>query len=140
MDAGLPSWYDLLKGMVEQVDDYGGLDNRQKEELGFLIEQQDFNVVAEFCKEQLGAKGFADLIREKLGTRCKNSIIHNILAEIPFKGAITSNYDNFIEKNHRNYRVILPNDINKFDQVTIESLFEEDMFPIFKIHGSYERL
>lgn len=138
LDAGLPSWYDLLKGMVEQVDDYGGLDNRQKEELGFLIEQQDFNVVAEFCKEQLGAKGFADLIREKLGTRCKNSIIHNILAEIPFKGAITSNYDNFIEKNHRNYRVILPNDINKFDQVTIESLFEEDMFPIFKIHGSYD--
>lgn len=138
LDAGLPSWYDLLKGMVEQVDDYGGLDNRQKEELGFLIEQQDFNVVAEFCKEQLGAKGFADLIREKLGTRCKNSIIHNILAEIPFKGAITSNYDNFIEKNHRNYRVILPNDINKFDQVTIQSLFEEDMFPIFKIHGSYD--
>lgn len=138
LDAGLPSWYDLLKGMVEQVDDYGGLDNRQKEELGFLIEQQDFNVVAEFCKEQLGAKGFADLIREKLGTRCKNSIIHNILAEIPFKGAITSNYDNFIEKNHRNYRVILPNDINKFDQVTIESLFEEDKFPIFKIHGSYD--
>lgn len=138
LDAGLPSWYDLLKSMVEQVDDYGGLDNRQKEELGFLIEQQDFNVVAEFCKEQLGAKGFADLIREKLGTRCKNSIIHNILAEIPFKGAITSNYDNFIEKNHRNYRVILPNDINKFDQVTIQSLFEEDMFPIFKIHGSYD--
>lgn len=138
LDAGLPSWYDLLKGMVEQVDDYGGLDNRQKEELVFLIEQQDFNVVAEFCKEQLGAKGFADLIREKLGTRCKNSIIHNILAEIPFKGAITSNYDNFIEKNHRNYRVILPNDINKFDQVTIQSLFEEDMFPIFKIHGSYD--
>ena len=138
LDAGLPSWYDLLKGMVGPVDDYGGLDNRQKEELGFLIEQQDFNVVAEFCKEQLGAKGFADLIREKLGTRCKNSIIHNILAEIPFKGAITSNYDNFIEKNHRNYRVILPNDINKFDQVTIESLFEEDMFPIFKIHGSYD--
>ena len=86
----------------------------------------------------MGAKGFADLIREKLGTRCKNSIIHNILAEIPFKGAITSNYDNFIEKNHRNYRVILPNDINKFDQVTIQSLFEEDMFPIFKIHGSYD--
>lgn len=138
LDAGLPSWYDLLKGMVEQVNDYGGLDNRQEEELDLLIEQQDFNVVAEFCKEQLGAKGFADFIREKLGTRYKNSIIHSILAEIPFKGAITSNYDNFIEKNHRNYRVILPNDINKFDQVTIESLFEEDMFPIFKIHGSYD--
>lgn len=138
LDAGLPSWYDLLKSMVEQVDDYGGLDNQQKEELDWLIEQQDYNVVAEFCKEKLGAKGFADLIREKLGTKNRTSAMHSILAEIPFKAVITSNYDNLVESNHRNYKVILPDDINKFNQETVESLFDEDMFPIFKIHGSYE--
>lgn len=99
LDAGLPSWPDLLKSMVEQVDDFGGLEKQQKEELDWLIEYQDFNVVAEFCKEKLGAKGFADLIREKLGTKNKTSAMHSILAEIPFKAVITSNYDNFVEKN-----------------------------------------
>lgn len=138
LDAGLPSWYDLLKSMVDQVDDYGGLEKNQKGELDWLIEQQDFNVVAEFCKEKLGAKGFADFIREKLDTRNKTSAIHSILADIPFRAVITSNYDNFVERNHRNYKVILPDDINKFDQATVESLFDEDVIPIFKIHGSYE--
>ena len=138
LDAGLPSWCDLLKGMIEQVDACCGLNEKQKEELDSLIEHQDFNVVAEFCKEQLGTKDFADFIRERLTITHKLSAVHNILAEIPFKAAITSNYDNFIERNHRNYRVILPEDINKFDKLTIETLFEDDFFPIFKVHGSYE--
>lgn len=138
LDAGLPSWYELLKSMIEQVDACGQLDENQKEELEFLINQQDFTVIAEFCKEKLGVKGFADLIKEKLNTKNKISTIHNILAEIPFKAAITSNYDNFIEKTHKNIRVILPDDINKFDKETIASFFEEDIFPIFKIHGSHD--
>lgn len=72
-----------------------------------------------------------------MNSKNRVSIIHNIIAGIPFKAAITSNYDNFIEKTHRNYRVILPDDINKFDKETVDSFFEDDMFPIFKIHGSH---
>lgn len=78
------------------------------------------------------------MIKEKLNTKNKISIIHNILADIPFKTAITSNYDNFIEKTHRNFKVILPDDINKFDKETIASFFKEEMFPIFRIHGSHD--
>ena len=138
LDAGLPSWYDLLKNMIERVDYYGQLDEGQKEELKFLIDQQDYTIVAEFCKDKLGKKGFADLIKEKLNTKSKTSLIHNILADIPFKAVITSNYDNFIEKTHGNARVILPDDINRLDEYTIDSIFEEDMLPVFKIHGSYD--
>lgn len=138
LDAGLPSWCDLLKGMIERVDACCELNEKEKEELDLLIEYQDFNVVAQFCKEQLGAKIFADYIREKLTTTHKSSAKHSILAEIPFKAAITSNYDDFIEKNHTKSRVILPEEIDKFDQLTIETLFKDDFFPIFKIHGSCE--
>lgn len=138
LDAGLPNWYELLQSMIEQVDACGQLDRRQKEELELLMSEQEFTVVAEFCKDWLGAKGFADLIKEKLNTKNQISSMHNLLSEIPFKAAITSNYDNFIEKTHKNTRVILPDDINKFDKDTVNSFFEEDMFPIFKIHGSYE--
>lgn len=59
---------------------------------------QDFSVVAEFCIDKLGPIGFTNLIKEKLNTNNKTSITHNILSEIPFKAAITSNYDNFLEK------------------------------------------
>lgn len=138
LDAGLPSWHELLRNMIEQVDACGQLDSDQKDELESLLRIQDFTVVAEFCKEKLGARGFADLIKENLNSKNRVSVIHNTLADIPFKSAITSNYDNFIEKTHRNYRVILPDDINKFEKDTVDSIFEDDMFPIFKIHGSYD--
>ena len=138
LDAGLPSWYDLLKSMIEQVDSYGGLESDQKKELNLLMSQHCFSIVAEFCKENLGKRGFADFIQEKLDTRHKVSLTHNLLAEIPFKGAITSNYDDFIEKAHKNCQIILPEDINKLDQGTMASLFKKETFPVFKIHGSYK--
>ena len=34
--------------------------------------------------------------------------------------------------------MILPDDINRLDEYTIDSIFEEDMLPVFKIHGSYD--
>ena len=138
LDAGLPSWYDLLKSMIDQVDSYGGLDGNQKKELNLLMRQHCFSIVAEFCKEKLGKRGFADFIQEKLDTRHKVSLTHNLLAEIPFKGAITSNYDDFIEKAHKNCQIILPEDINKLDQGTMTFLFKKETFPVFKIHGSYK--
>ncbi len=138
LDAGLPTWHELLEYMIDQVQDCGQLDSDDKKELEELLALQDYTVVAEFCKEKLGARGFADLIRERLGTKNRVSVMHKLLAEIPFKGVITSNYDNFVEKNHSNYRVILPDDINNYDMDTVNHLFEDDVFPIFKVHGSYE--
>ena len=107
-------------------------------ELNLLMRQHCFSIVAECCKEKLGKRGFADFIQEKLDTRHKVSLTHNLLVEIPFKGAITSNYDDFIEKAHKNCQIILPEDINKLDQGTMKFLFKKETFPVFKIHGSYK--
>ena len=138
LDAGLPSWEELLKSMVEKVDYYGQLSQSQKDELNTLLSDKDYTIVAEFCKRKLGEKDFADFIKEKLNTKNKNSLLHNALSKIPFKAAITSNYDNFIEKTHSNYKVILPEDINQYDNFFTNSFLNDDYFPIFKIHGSYE--
>lgn len=138
LDAGLPTWHELLENMIDQVMDCGQIDAGQKKELEELLDIQDYTVVAEFCKDMLGAKGFANLIKDRLSTKNRVSAMHKLLAEIPFKAVITSNYDNFLEKNHRNYKVILPDDINKDGQDAVSSFFEDDMFPIFKVHGSYE--
>lgn len=139
LDAGLPTWSELLRSMVEKVDDYGLLKDSEKEEINYLINNQDFTTIAEFCKEKLGSFDFAEIIRECLNTTNRFSKTHNILSQIPFKAAITTNYDNLIEKNHRNYRVVLSNEISELDKHDIDSFFQQDFFPIFKIHGSYEK-
>ena len=59
LDAGLPTWSELLRSMVEKVDDYGLLKDSEKEEINYLINNQDFTTIAEFCKEKLGSFDFA---------------------------------------------------------------------------------
>lgn len=139
LDAGLPSWSELLRNMIEKVDDYGLLSDSQKHEISYLLSDQEFTTIAEFCKEKLGPYDFAEIIKECLNTNNRFSQTHNILSQIPFKAAITTNYDDFIERTHRNYRVVLPNEISELDKYDIDSFFQQDFFPIFKIHGSYER-
>lgn len=139
LDGGLPSWSELLRNMIEKVDDYGLLSDSQKHEINYLLSNQDFTTIAEFCKEKLGPYDFAEIIKECLNTNNRYSQTHNILSQIPFKAAITTNYDDFIEKTHHNCRVVLPNEIAELDKYDLDSFFQQEFFPIFKIHGSYER-
>lgn len=139
LDAGLPSWSELLRTMVEKINDYGLLIDSQRTEIDYLLCNQEFTAIAEFCKEKLGPFDFAEIIRECLNSTNRISQTHNILSQIPFKAAVTTNYDNLIEKNHRNYRVVLPNEISELDKYDLDSFFQQDFFPIFKIHGSYEK-
>lgn len=139
LDAGLPSWSELLRNMVEKINDYSLLIDSQKQEINYLLNNQEFTTIAEFCKEKLGPFDFAEIIKECLNSTNRISQTHNILSQIPFKAAVTTNYDNFIEKTHGNYRVVLPNEIAELDKYDIDSFFQQDFFPIFKIHGSYEK-
>lgn len=119
LDAGLPSWSELLRNMVEKVDDCGLLKASQKLEIKYLLDNQDFVSIAEFCKEKLGLHDFAEFIGTNLNTKNRYSKIHDLLSQIPFTAAITTNYDNFIEKTHQNYRVILPNEISELDNFDV---------------------
>lgn len=138
LDAGLPSWSELLKTMVEKVNEYSSLSNSQRQEINYLLRIQDFTTIAEFCKEKLGKYDFAEIIKGCLNTQNKYSQTHNILSQIPFKAAVTTNYDDFIEKNHYNSKVLLPGGISELSKCDIASYFQQDLFPVFKIHGSYE--
>lgn len=139
MDAGLPSWSELLKTMIEGVEDRCPLSADERSELDLLMNQQSYGVVAEYCKEKLGSFAFAKIIRENLSIRNKVSETQKVLARIPFAGAVTTNYDRFIESYRNCCNIVLPEDIATMSSIDMESFFDDEFFPVFKIHGSCEK-
>lgn len=137
MDAKLPSWNELVVSLVECLkDEYSDMAGKELEEIEKLMCEKKYLVLAEYCLKRLGAYAFSNVLKQKLSCEGKQSLTHNLLAQIPFKAFITTNFDFFIEQTHtingRLYRTLLPNDIN----ISYESL--EGILPILKIHGSYE--
>ena len=138
IDAGIPGWDEMLNSMIERVEQCIGLDSEDKKELECLMRSGKYEVIAEYCKESLGNYDFADQIKRCLQQTQKPPYTHQLLAKIPFCAAITSNYDNLIEENHRNIKVILPQDLSQKDKRFFSDLFNGNQFPIIKIHGTIE--
>ena len=137
MDAKLPSWLELLRGMVEQADDSGTLSDSEHGELEALLNAGDYMVVAAFCRDKLGAYEFAEHLRRQLSDSNRTSRNHRILAEIPFRAAITTNFDSFLEHSRGRAQVVLPDMMEKMGAAGVESLFSDlESFPVIKIHGT----
>ena len=97
MQAGLPSWGRLLRIMVEQVK--AGVPDSPTEELESLLQRNKFLEVAEYCKEQLGKNQFANILAENVSGRDGPiSEAHRLIANTPFAGVITTNYDKLLER------------------------------------------
>ena len=137
MDAKLPSWNELVVALVDCLkDEYSDLADRELEEIETLLCERKYLVLAEYCLKKLGPYDFSHVLKLKLSCEGKKSLTHNLLAQIPFRAVITTNFDSFIEQtnaqNGRLCKIILPNDMN----------ISEDrlggVLPVLKIHGSYE--
>jgi len=138
MDAKLPSWHELVVTLVQHViEDHPDLPDYEKEEINKLFCEKKYLILAEYCLKKMGPYEFSEIIGQKLSCNGKKSLTHDILAQIPFKAILTTNFDNFIEQanaqNNHFYRSLLPNDMN-----ISEEKFS-GILPILKIHGSYEK-
>ena len=138
IDAGMPGWNAMLWSLVERVDNCIGLSVDDQKEIDHLLEKGDYEIIADYCKSKLGNHDFAEQIQKCLHQTNKPPRAHQLLARIPFCAAITSNYDNLIEENHTNYRVILPRDLSQQNKRYFTGLLDGDQFPIFKIHGTMD--
>ncbi len=140
VDAKLPTWSQLITDLVDNLNEVGALEEGESEEIENLIENNDLLVLAPFCLERLGNFEFARFLKEKLDDTKYASRTHRILAQIPFRAAVTTNFDTFIEhsRNERS-RVILPTTMEKLGAPGVEQLFNDTkFFPVIKMHGSYE--
>lgn len=136
-DAKLPTWAELVSGMTKMVEEVGEENENNAEEIQKLLDNKEYIVLANFCKEKLGDFDFSNYIKNKLDVSKKTSLTHGLLSRIPFKSVITTNFDCFIEKYSANSAVIYPDDFESNDNINID-LVDEKKY-IYKIHGSYDK-
>ncbi len=140
VDAKLPTWSQLIADLVDSLREVGALEEGESEEIENLIKNNDLLVLAPFCLERLGNFEFARFLKEKLDDTKYASRAHRILAQIPFRAAVTTNFDTFIEHTRKERsRVILPTTMEKLGAPGVEQLLNDpNVFPVIKMHGSYE--
>lgn len=137
IDAKLPSWTELLRDLVERVRESGTVSEAQQGELAGLLQRGDYLVLADFCRDQLGKFEFAQFLKERLSDLNRVSRTHRILAKIPFRAAITTNFDSFLENSRHRVQVVLPEMMEKLGAPGVDSLLEDrSALPIIKMHGS----
>jgi hypothetical protein len=138
-DAGLPSWHDLGHQLLEVVGSSGSLSVEERSEQARLLRAGETFKVVEFCRAR-NPQLAAQIMKLRLDTQGRDSLTHELLARIPFRGAITSNYDTFIESHRRNADVILPDEIERRGPDGAVDLFgDKKRFPVVKMHGSADR-
>jgi 3',5'-cyclic AMP phosphodiesterase CpdA len=137
MDAKLPGWIELLRGIMDCVDETGTVSEGERKELEDLLSSGGSMVVAAFCRDRLGPHEFTEYLRERLSDSNRASRTHRILAQIPFRAAITTNYDSLIEHSRPRAQVVLPDLMEKMGEAGVESLLRDgSIFPVIKMHGT----
>ena len=137
IDAKLPSWLELLRDLVERVRGSGTVREAQLRELTGLLQRGDYLVLSAFCRDQLGKFEFAQFLRERLSVLNRTSRTHRILSNIPFRAAVTTNFDSFLENSRNPVQVVLPEMMERLGAPGVESLLgNREIFPIVKMHGS----
>ena len=136
-DAKLPTWAELVFGMTKMVEEVGEKNEKNEKEIQKLLDNKEYIVLADFCKEKLGDFDFSNYIKNKLDVSKKTSLTHGLLSRIPFKSVITTNFDCFIEKYRANSAVVYPDDLENSNNIDADQVNEIKY--IYKIHGSYDK-
>ncbi len=136
--APLPGWADLLRSLLEWASEQGLVNASDLRDLTELIEASEFLIVAQELREQLGDHVLSRFIAEVFDPDgIVPSPIHELLSVVPFRGYMTTNYDNLLERAYMNARRrqlerVLPN-----AQTSLEWVLERSPF-LLKLHGDLE--
>jgi len=126
---------DLLEDLCEWALQKSKLDLRTTQDLKQVLEKREFLMVAQELLERLGGQAISDFMSDVFDP---DSIvparIHELIAAMPFRGYLTTNYDNLLERAYvhvRNRQIDWAcSDENK----RISVLIERNPF-LLKLHG-----
>ena len=131
IDAGLPSWHELIANLVEYTQDILQLEDNEKQELENLLKREKLLIVAQHCRNKLGEIEFGKFLKNQLTcTNPDDAVAYRILSTINFKAILTTNYDSLIEHFNKD---ATPYTVDSFTTAAFGNK------PILKIHGSLEK-
>ena len=134
----LPNWYEFLKSFIDWQKDNQKIKENDYKEMIYLLSKKKFLLVAEELLELTPTSDFNKFINQAFDPKSiVPSYLHELIAIIPFRGIITSNYDNLIEHAYFNIHKRIPKIITHKEIMEGIDIFENDFF-IFKIHGDIE--
>lgn len=140
MSVGLPNWPQLLQRMIEWCESHGvTLSNRA--DIEGIIRKNDLPSAADVLRDRMGEDKYRAFMEEVfLRSDLKPTEVHRLLAELPFAGLATSNYDPLVESGYREVHSGKPLEV--FTQVDYEQLakaLREKKPFVLKAHGTIER-
>lgn len=95
--AGLLTWTDLLKKLLDKAEGQGVLRD-ERPELEDLLKAHEYLLAAAELRELLGKPNFQKCVAEMFGgPGLKPAPVHQTLTALPFSALLTSNYDKLLE-------------------------------------------
>lgn len=139
LDAKLPTWYELVEDLVAKTIDAGTVEAEESKEMKCLLGRGDVLILAEFCRHRLGEFAFSEYLKNRLSDSNRASTTHRLLSRIPFRAAATTNFDPFLEHSRPRAKVILPDMMENLGGPGAAGILQDEtVFPVLKIHGSYD--
>jgi len=138
--AGLLGWGGLMEDMLDWATGHGvTLTPEAKDELKSLLDSGKYLLVAQEMRERMGNndfREFMDATFRKPGL--KPTKAHEILVQIPFASAITTNYDVLLESAYTVQKGIMPLTFTHTNNAQLAAALGEGSFYIFKAHGTID--
>jgi len=138
--AGLPGWPGLLRQMLDWGEEHG-VDLPDRAELEKYIKDGELLLVAEEMRERLGKD---DLREFMVGVFRRPGLeptdAHNLLPQIPFAAALTSNYDTLLETAYTISSGTTPHVFTHADYPELSAVLRDNEFYVLKVHGTIDRI
>jgi len=96
--AGAPTWKNLVTELLESLADTDKDFIINLKKFNRAFEQRAYNRCLSVIQDRTGRNFVEDYVRKKLGGLSDPGDIQHLLADWPFAGYITTNYDILIEK------------------------------------------
>lgn len=140
LDSGLPPWSELVEDLVDVAETTNAIDTSLAQALRHRLAQGDTYGPVEECRRRMDANALGQFLRLRLDSHGRYSPTHERLACLPFVGALTSNFDNFIERTRQNAHVVVPAQMTALGhEGAARELATPQRFLVAKMHGSSDR-
>ncbi|MCH8291007.1 SIR2 family protein [Candidatus Poribacteria bacterium] len=147
MAAGLPNWPTLLSNMLAWAEEQGYGEFLDKDDLKSYIKQGELLLVAEELRNRLGKEGFHRFMLEIFRPPDRPSDenqrepipVHELITEIPFAAALTSNYDSLLESAYARKWGEVPLTYTQLNVPELSASLQGGFY-VLKVHGTIHRI